>query len=555
MFRTVSRHHLGVLGRTRGSLVGVTFTLLLVMSVVGGLGCGGEDGSADVGQTTISVEDGQVGDGQTTTSYLGDKTGGTLRVGSQPAINLDPHFSTSVADIMLNHQVYDWLVEIDENNKPVPGLAESWEHSEDGMEWTFALRQGVKFHDGSELGSEDVVYTFDRLRDPDVGTPTANLYENIKSVEAVDSTHVRFSLTAPNPEFPIDAGDYHAAVLSSDVKDPVKNWVGTGPFMIESFLPEDRAELARNPDYWREGADGQSLPYLEGINIIFSPDQGAQMEALRGGELDYVGGLTKVLADTVSADSGLELLTVNSNMHYVIHMRSDEGHVAADNRVRMALKLGTEQQAIVDLVRPGLADPGNGTPVGPTYGEYYLDEPPQYDPEKARQLLAEAGYGDGLDITLHAQTALDVPDIATVWKQQMANIGVNVDIQTVPPEVYYGGEGDADWMQVDFGITEWGARATAVTYFQLAYSSNGQYNESHWSDRVFDRITRQITGELDPQKRIQLYHEAQQILRERGPVIVPYMQAAAAGVNKEVQGIDLATDWPRTFFRSAYFSR
>src|SRR5680860_203591 len=480
MFRTVSRHHLGVLGRTRGSLVGVTFTLLLVMSVVGGLGCGGEDGSADVGQTTISVEDGQVGDGQTTTSYLGDKTGGTLRVGSQPAINLDPHFSTSVADIMLNHQVYDWLVEIDENNKPVPGLAESWEHSEDGMEWTFALRQGVKFHDGSELGSEDVVYTFDRLRDPDVGTPTANLYENIKSVEAVDSTHVRFSLTAPNPEFPIDAGDYHAAVLSSDVKDPVKNWVGTGPFMIESFLPEDRAELVRNPDYWREGAD---------------------------------------------------------------------------NRVRMALKLGTEQQAIVDLDRPGLADPGNGTPVGPTYGEYYLDEPPQYDPEKARQLLAEAGYGDGLDITLHAQTALDVPDIATVWKQQMANIGVNVDIQTVPPEVYYGGEGDADWMQVDFGITEWGARATAVTYFQLAYSSNGQYNESHWSDRVFDRITRQITGELDPQKRIQLYHEAQQILRERGPVIVPYMQAAAAGVNKEVQGIDLATDWPRTFFRSAYFSR
>src|SRR5680860_996772 len=309
MFRTVSRHHLGVLGRTRGSLVGVTFTLLLVMSVVGGLGCGGEDGSADVGQTTISVEDGQAGDGQTTTSSLGDKAGGTLRVGSQPAINLDPHFSTNVADIMLNHQVYDWLVEIDENNKPAPGLAESWEHSEDGTEWTFALRQGVKFHDGSELGPEDVVYTFDRLRNPDVGAPTVSLYENIKSVEALDSTHVRFLLAAPNPEFPIDVGDYHAAVLSSGVEDPATNWVGTGPFMIDSFLPEDRAELVRNTDYWREGADGQSLPYLDGLNIIFSPDQGAQVEALRGGELDYVGGLTKVLADTVSADPGLELQT------------------------------------------------------------------------------------------------------------------------------------------------------------------------------------------------------------------------------------------------------
>src|SRR5665811_2006203 len=201
---------------------------------------------------------------------------------------------------------------------------------------------------------------------------------------------------------------------------------------------------------------------------------------------------------------------------------------------------------VLPIRRVGQLEVGDGSRTRPPLGDAEI----HLHPIRVSLSAVIDFWRDGLYVYVHA----DIGHLL-VWKQQMANIGVNVDIQTVPPEVYYGGEGDADWMQVDFGITEWGARATAVTYFQLAYSSNGQYNESHWSDRVFDRITRQITGELDPQKRIQLYHEAQQILRERGPVIVPYMQAAAAGVNKEVQGIDLATDWPRTFFRSAYFSR
>lgn len=541
MLPVISDEKFEVRGRGGKSLVAMFAGVLLVVVILGTIaGCGGEDGS---GEGEYGTSEGPEGE-----------RGGTLRIGSQPATNLDPHFSTTVGDIVVNHQVYDWLVEIDENNKPVPGLARSWEHSDDGTEWTFEIREGVKFHDGSELDAGDVVHTFDRLRDPDVGAPTVSLYENIRGVEAVDPTHVRFLLEAANPEFPSDVGDYHAAVISSGVENPAGEWVGTGPFMVDSFMAEDRVELVRNPDYWREGADGEPLPYLDGINVIFAPEKAAQVEALRGGELDYVGGLTQVLADTVSSEPGLELLTVSSNMHYVIHMRSDEDRVAADNRVRRALKLGTNQQGIIDLARPGLADAGNGTPVGPTYGEYYLDEPPQYDPAQAKELLAEAGYGDGLDITLYAQTALDVPDIATVWKEQMADIGVNVEIQTVPPEVYYGGEGDSNWLDVDFGITEWGARATPVTYFKLAYTSSGQYNESHWSDPGFDEIVQQIDAELDPDKRVELYHEAQEILRERGPVIVPYFQAAALGVDEKVKGVNLATDWPRTFFRSVYFS-
>ncbi|GAB4248448.1 MAG: ABC transporter substrate-binding protein [Thermoleophilia bacterium] len=486
-----------------------------------------------------------------TTAPAAVKTGGVLKVGSQAATNLDPHFSTSIADIMLNHQVYDWLVEIDSKNQPAPGLATKWD-SPDGKVWTFELRSGVKFHNGADFTADDVVYTFNRLRDEKVGAPTVALYKNITDIKATDPTHVVFTLATPNPEFPSDVGDYHAAILSKDVADPSKEWVGTGPFMIESYLAEDRAVLKKNPNYWMTDEAGTRLPYLDGVEFIFSPDIGGQVEALRGGEVQFVPGLTAELADTVKADPNLKLIDTTSNMHFVIHMRSDKGHVAADPKVRQALQLGTDHQGIIDQVRPGLAVVGNGTPVGPSYGDYYLDKAPVYDPEKAKALLAEAGYANGLNITLFAQQALDVPAIATVWKDQMAKIGVNVDIQTVPTDVYYG-EGDASWLTVDFGITDWGTRATPVTYFKLAYTAGGDYNESHWTDPEFEEITKQIDSEMDRQKRVDLYQRAQEILIERGPVIVPYMEMPVAGTAANVEGINLATDWARTLFRTANF--
>jgi peptide/nickel transport system substrate-binding protein len=244
----------------------------------------------------------------------------------------------------------------------------------------------------------------------------------------------------------------------------------------------------------------------------------------------------------------------SSAFHYVIHMRSDSGHPAADARVRKALQLGTDHQGLIDQVRPGLAVIGNGTPVGPAYGDYYLDQAPAYDPEQAKQLLAEAGFADGLTITLYAQQALEVPAIATVWKEQMKAIGVTVNIQTVPADVYYG-EGDSSWLNVDFGITEWGARATPNTYFNAAYVTDAAYNESHWSDQEFDTLAPQINSELDRAKRVELYKKAQEIMIERGPVIVPFFETAAAGASATLSGIALAPDWSRTLFRTAHYTR
>jgi peptide/nickel transport system substrate-binding protein len=280
-----------------------------------------------------------------------------------------------------------------------------------------------------------------------------------------------------------------------------------------------------------------------------------QVEALRGDQVQFVAGLTSELVDSLGGAGGVKVITgPSSAFHYVIHMRSDEGRPAADARVRRALQLGTDHQALIDQVRPGLAVVGNGTPVGPAYGDYYLDQAPVYDPQQAKTLLADAGYGDGLSIILYAQQALEVPAIATVWKEQMKAIGVTVDIQTLPPDVYYG-EGDTNWLAVDFGITEWGARATPNAYFNSAYVTGAPYNESHWSDPEFDALVARINTELDRTVRAQLYKDAQKIMIERGPVIVPFFSTAAAGVSAAVEGVKLAPDWSRTEFRSAYYLR
>ncbi len=480
--------------------------------------------------------------------------GGVLKIGSQPVSNLDPHFATSIADITLLEQVYQHLTSIDPNNRPVPDLATRWQ-SPDGKVWVFTIRADAVFNNGQPVTTADVIASFNRLRDPKVGSPAASLFKGIQDVKALDSSRVQFTLSDTNPEFASDVGDYHACIIPAGSTDPGKERVGSGPFMIDSYSPEDRIVLKKNPYFSQKDAGGQALPYLDEIDIIFSPDQGGQVEALRGGQLNYVAGLSAQLADSIKNDPQIRTITNTSNMHWVLHMRSDKGHLASDNRIREALKLATDHQAIVDAVRPGLASVGNGfTPVGPAFTDYYLNKPPKPDIARAKKLLAAAGYPNGLKITLVAQNALDVVPIATVWKEQMARIGVQVDIQIVPSDVYYG-SGDQSWLVADFGITDWGSRATPVTYFKLAYTSDAQWNESHWSDAQFDDLANRIDKEMDRARRAALYKQAQQILIDRGPIIVPYFEKAVAGLSADLQGIVLTSDWPRTRFTSAYFSK
>ena len=514
--------------------------LLIVVALVAVTsGCGG---SGDADTSASPTAGGAV------------KLGGVLKIGSQPGnVNFDPAlFAGAVPDILLQQQIYEKLVTLGQDFSVQPTLATEWD-SPDGKVWTFMLVEGVKFSNGEDFTSADVVYTMDRLRSKKLGSPMAEVYANITSVVATDPTTVTFNLKKVDSEFPASLTDYRTLMLCKSVADPAKEAVGTGPFTLKSISAEDRAILVKNAAYWGTDADGNKLPYLDEIDFIYSPDVAGQVEGLQGGSLNWVGGLSAEQKQAVEGNTSLAIITTATNYCFELQIRCDQ-KPGSDLKVRQAIMAGTDRQAIVDLVAPGVAEAGNGTLVGPAYTAYYLDTSVAYDPEQAKQLLADAGYADGLQIKLVAQTADPVPAIATAWQAQMKEIGVEVEIQQVPVDVYYADKGADNWYQAAFSIVDYGTRAVPNTYFQLALNSTAPWNYSRWENADFDALSAQITAELDEAKRAELYKQAQQILQDEVPMMNFVINTAVAGQTATLDGIPLAPDYAQTLFRDAHYT-
>ncbi len=479
--------------------------------------------------------------------------GGVFRIGIEASTNLDPGFATNPPDILIVSQIYERLVDIDANYNAAPGLATSWE-SPDGKTWTFKLRPDAKFSDGKPVTAKDVVWTFNRLRDPKIGTPVVSLYANVTDVKAADDHTVVFTLKDTNPEFPVDAGEYHGCIIPDGTANPAEKNISSGAYYIKNYYPEDRVVMAKNPHFNLKAADGTALPYFDEIHFIFSPDIPGQVEALRGGDLDFVGMIPFELADLLKKGPNTKLILGDENEQMVIHMRADKGHLANDVRIRQAMKLGTNHDDIIAAVRPGLAVVGNSTPIGPPYKDYYLDKKPEFNPEKAKALLKEAGHEKGLEIKFMVPSWAQNAQIATVWAQQMAAIGIKVNINMIPSDQYYSDAPD-NWLECDFGIGPWGTRATPVTYYNLAYVTGAMWNGAHWSDPEFDAIVKKINTEMDKAKRIELYKKSQEIFIERGPAISVFVQKAAAASGAKVENLTLGYAWITTRFWDAYFAK
>jgi peptide/nickel transport system substrate-binding protein len=463
--------------------------------------------------------------------------GGTLRQAFFAPGSLDPAFLGDIAGDEISRFWGDFLVYVDEGLRPDQkrSLAEKWTASADGLTWTFTIRRGVKFHNGEELKAGDVKFTFDRLRDPALGAATVGLYSNVTDISTPNDYTVVFKLKQVNPDFLTDLGDYHAVVAWSGSKDFAKEHIGTGAFMVESYLPEDRMTFKRNPDYWRKDAKGNRLPYLDGIEYLFLSESSAQVEALRGGQVDYLLYLPSEYVKTLEADPNLVVYQKPSNTHYLAHMRSDRKPFG-DVRVRQAFRAAIDRKAILEGAFQGLGVTGRDTPIGPAYADFYLNVPEiKRDLAKAKRLLAEAGYASGLKVTLVTQQSSPVPAMAAILKEQLAEAGVTVDIQLVPADVYYGA--DNLWLEADFAITDWGARASPQNYLDLAYTCKAKWNESHWCDAELDRLAAAAAVEMNRAKRAQIFKQIQRIFIERGPILVPFFNNSLWGATRKLKGI------------------
>ncbi len=454
---------------------------------------------------------------------------GTLRVAWEIPVQLDPAFASSDSEISILNAVYDYLVDIDTESNIQPRLATEWDISEDGLTYTFTLAEGVQFHDGTPLTANDVVWTFDRLRDPSLELPTADLYANIASITAVGDNQVEFTLTETNPFFLYDLSDNHALIVQAEATDLGSTFNGTGPFRVVNYSAEDRMDLEANPNYFIEGKPG-----VQALEFTFFSDQAAAVDALRGGQIDLVMRMPTPLYLSLDGEPGLVAVNVPTNGFDLVRLRSDQ-EPGNNPQVIQAMKLATDRTTIFDTVTLGLGAVGRDSPIGPLFAAYYSEETPipARDPEAARALLAEAGYPDGLQLDLHVPDSGDRPDTAVMLKEQWAEAGIDVNVIVEPESVYYGENG---WLDVTLGITGWGSRPTPQFYLDVMLVSDAIWNESHFSDEEFDRLAQIAGTTMDEQERIDAYHEIQRILIERGPIIIPYFFAQLGAIRDTFTG-------------------
>lgn len=457
---------------------------------------------------------------------------GTLRVATEIPVQLDPAQASSDAEILILHAIYDYLVDIDAGNGIVPRLAREWQVSDDGLRYTLRLAEGVTFHDGSPLSAADVAWTFNRLRDPALQLPTADLYANVASVAPEGDLAVVFTLTRPNPFFLYDLSDNHALVLKAETAEPATAFNGTGPFKVADYRPENRITLTANEAYFIPGKPGVAT-----LELIFFADQAASVDALRGGQVDVAMRMPTPLFVTLQQEPGITAVQVPTNGFDLVRLRADR-EPGSRPEVIQAFKLATDRAAIFETVTLGLGAVGRDSPIGPLFAAYYSEETPipPRDPARARELLAQAGFPDGLTLDFHVPDSGDRPDLAVVLKEQWAEAGIDVNVIVEPESVYYGENG---WLEVDLGVTGWGSRPIPQFYLDVMLVTGAKWNESHFSDAEFDELAARAGSTLDEAERAAAYREIQRILIERGPIIVPYFFAALGAIRAGFSGFEL----------------
>ena len=481
------------------------------------------------------------------------KAGGSIRVGMPPPIvAVEPttmYDSGSIAIAQLACEYLAW-VENDLTLRPV--LAESWEADAEAKVWTFKLRQGVTFHDGKPFGADDVVSTFGILLDPDTISAALASFQGILAegaVEKVDDATVRFTLEQAFADFPylVASPNYDCLILPAGYKGGwEKDPVGTGPFQLVDFKAKQNATFARNASYWQSGR-----PYVDEVKVVFNDEDQALALALQGGEIDMMLATPVQGSQQLFADANLKVLTTPSTMHRNWHLRVDkEPH--KDKRVRQALAWTIDRPALVAALFDGKAEVGNDHIFCPQYPLAPTDLPQRAkDIEKAKALLTEAGYADGVEMTVTVEQYQEIPQYAIAVQAMAKEAGIDLKLDVVTVDEYYGSGDNQPWLEVPQGITDWTFRGIPAQYFLPAFFTDGVWNSSHFANAEFDEQGEIYNSELDETNRRAAAKRMAEIMMDETPALITYWISVNRAMRKEVEGVtadpaeflDLSNAW------------
>ena len=466
------------------------------------------------------------------------KYGGTLTVAMvADHVTLDPPLTTSVVDIAITQNIYDNLLMIQPDSSVKPELATSWEANDDLSSYTFHLRKGVKFHHGKDFKAEDVLFSFKRLLDPEIDSPARPTYSSvIKDVVAVDDYTVRFDLQGPNAFFPDSLSIYQARITPSDVD--VKRFhletFGTGPFKLVENLFGQRTTMERNDDYWEEGK-----PYLDEIVILNIPEPVTRVEALKSGDVDVVYRMEVQSALGLVGNPDVVALELASPGNRGLDM--DNTVAPFDNvLVRKAIQAAADRDAIHQAAFLGKGAVAYDHPFpenDPLHN--FGARPPEYNIELAKDLLTQAGYPDGIDLTLYTSTVSPgLVEIAVAFKESAAPAGIRVDVVRKPEDGYW----DVVWGVEPFTVVSWFGRANVDQSLSIQYHSEGSWMVSRYDPTKLgaspnsDELIERARGERFEQQK-ETYAELQALLIEEVPRLNLVYVPIIWGARSDVRGI------------------
>ena len=493
--------------------------LLLLVSLLGAVltGCG--DSS-----TEKAPEDGQNETGSTEAVAHANEI--TVGIAQDLDESLDPHKAVAAGTKEVMFNVFEGLMKPTSTGDLIPAVAEDYTVSDDRMTYTFTLREGVKFHNGETVTAEDVKYSIDRCADTSEGDPLVEAFSVIQAVEILDERTVAITISEPSNEF---ISYMTTAILPVDYDQQDTAPVGTGPFKFVSRTAQDSIVLEKFDEYWGTPA------YLDKVTYKIIENADSIMMSLQSGAIDMFAHLTSTQVAQLGDDFYVEEGTMN--LVQALYLNNAEKPFD-DVRVRQALCYAVDKQAIIDMAFDGYGSP-IGSSMYPAFGKYFDDSLTNYytkDVEKAKALLAEAGYPDGFDMTITVPSNYKPHmDTAEVLVQQLAQIGVNATIEPIEWEswvsdVYAGRQ---------FQSTVVGVDASTMTARALLERFTSDYGKNfiNYNNAEYDALFQQTLTAYDDAEQTAIYKQMLANLTENAANVYIQDLADLVAVRKGVEGV------------------
>lgn len=481
----------------------------------------------------------------TPSSTSSTKVGGRLKMGiiPPPAHDIEPHTFADQGALETGSIAGEHLIRSAANLKLVPELAISWTPNGDASVWTVKLRSGVKFQTGQPMTADDIVATYERLVSKTSGSQAQSAFKGVLSpggTTKVDDLTLKFQLDAPTASFPylLSSTTYQSIML------PANYQLGTfttkpqttGAFKLVSYTPGVGAKYDRNPDWWG------GRPPLDGVDVTYYQDAAAADAALLGGTIHLLGQIQLATDRSLFNNSRVQIFGGRGATHRQVPMRVDLSNPLKDKQVRQAIALTLDRPSIVNTLFSKYADVGNDTPWAPVYPSSVGDpDVPQrkQDLNKAKQLMAAAGFSNGFSITLTTEQTGEIPQLAQIIQSSVKAINIDMKLSILTSTAYFAGSqlgppsgwGDTPWLNAPINITDWGHRSVPNVFLTSALETNGVWNAAHYSNPQFDAAAKAFIGAISIDDQRKYAKQAEQILLDDTPVIFPYFyNYLAAGV-------------------------